>query len=167
MKKLVDKLNKLEEIIASSLLIVTSLIVFLQVVLRYGFNFSFPWTEEVARYMIVWFVFLGASIGVRENSHPAMDTLLCTLPPLVKSIAQIAITLTCITFAAIIIWSGTNVVISAYNLGSTSTALQVPLFIPYIAVPLGLGLMLIRYLFQLKGQISALLWGVKIKEGNV
>ena len=151
---MVDKLNKLEEIIASCLLITTSLIVFMQVVLRYGFGFTLAWIEESARYMIVWFVFLGASIGVREQAHPAMDTLLQIAPKPIKRILRIVITIICMAFCVIIIKSGANAVISTYNLGSTSPAMRMPLFIPYIAVPVGLGLMFIRYASQLKDLVK-------------
>jgi C4-dicarboxylate transporter DctQ subunit len=140
----------LEEIIASCLLIITALIVFMQVVLRYGFGFTLAWIEESARYMIVWFVFLGASIGVREKAHPTMDTLLQVVPKSTKTILQIMITIICMVFCVIIVRSGINVVIGAYKLGSISPGLRIPLFVPYIAVPVGLGLMFIRYAFQLK-----------------
>ncbi|MCL2851507.1 MAG: TRAP transporter small permease [Defluviitaleaceae bacterium] len=153
MKQFVDKLNRLEEIIASSLLIITSLIVFMQVILRYGFNFTLPWVEESARYMIVWFVFLGASIGVRENAHPSMDTLQQALPGFLKPIFRMIVVVICMIFCVIVIRSGMNVVISAYGMGSTSPALQMPLFIPYLAVPVGLTLMFIRYAVQLKDLI--------------
>ena len=156
MKQFVHKLNKLEEMIASSLLIVTSLIVFMQVILRYGFNFTLPWVEEVARYMIVWFVFLGASIGVREGAHPSMDTLQRAIPKPLKPFFRMLVVIICMMFCAVIIRSGMDVVISAYNMGSTSPALQMPLFIPYFAVPVGLTLMFIRYTFQLKDLIVGL-----------
>jgi len=165
MRQLADKFNKLEEIIASCLLITTSLIVFMQVVLRYGFGFTLAWIEESARYMIVWFVFLGASIGVREKSHPAMDTLLQAMPKSIKPIFQIVITLICMAFCVIIIKSGTNVVVSTYHLGSTSPAMRMPLFIPYIAVPVGLGLMFIRYASQLKDLVMDLLKTGEATEG--
>jgi len=155
-RQFVDRFNKLEEIIASSLLIITSLIVFMQVVLRYGFGFTLAWVEESARYMIVWFVFLGASIGVRERAHPTMDTLSHVLPQFMKPILQILVTIICMVFCVIIVRSGINVVISAYRLGSISPALRMPLFVPYIAVPLGLSLMFVRYAFQLKDLVVGL-----------
>jgi len=155
-KQFWEKFNKLEEIIASCLLITTSLIVFMQVVLRYGFGFTLTWVEEAARYMIVWFVFLGASIGVREKAHPAMDTLLHVAPKAVKPILQIVVTIICMAFCVIIVRSGISVVVSAYSIGATSPALRMPLFIPYIAVPVGLGLMLIRYAIQLKDLLMGL-----------
>jgi len=160
-RQLGDTFNRLEEIIASCLLITTSLFVFMQVVLRYGFGFTLAWIEESARYMIVWFVFLGASIGVREKAHPAMDMLLHIAPKLVKTILQIVVTIICMAFCVTIVRSGISVVVSAYSMGATSPALRVPLFIPYIAVPAGLGLMFIRYALQLKDLVMEL---IKIKK---
>ena len=59
-------------------------VLFQGVVLRYLFNYAFPWTEEVVRYSIVWLVFLGGSIAARRGAHISMDILVVYLPPRAK-----------------------------------------------------------------------------------
>ena len=50
-------------------------VVFTQFVTRYVFNNSASWTEEIARYLLIGVVFVGASIGVAKNNHIQVDLL--------------------------------------------------------------------------------------------
>ena len=67
----IDKLNALVTAIVAALLCVVSLAVMTQVMVRFvltalNVNISAPWTEELARYTLIWMVFLGAAVGVRH-----------------------------------------------------------------------------------------------------
>ncbi|WP_367569213.1 TRAP transporter small permease [Lacrimispora sp.] len=150
MERLLEKLNKVEEYVASSLLIMTSLLVFVQVILRYFANYSISWSEEIALMMIVWFIFLGSSIAVREKAHVNMDALPNILPPKGKLLLEMVSLIISVVFCGLITMAGVNMVIGAYDIGSASTSLKIPLYIPYASVPVGLLLMMIRYLIQLK-----------------
>ncbi len=50
-------------------------IIFLQVVARYAFNHSFEWSEELARFLFVWVVFLGSALIMGESGHLAVQIL--------------------------------------------------------------------------------------------
>ena len=69
MKSLAKSVGKLLEMLCVLILAVMSCLVFLNVVLRYGFNSSISTTEEVSRYMFVWLTFLGAVLAFSENQH--------------------------------------------------------------------------------------------------
>ena len=56
-------------------------IVFLQFFTRYVLNDSLAWTEEIARYALIWVVFIGAAMVTRRNSHIAVELLSNLLPP--------------------------------------------------------------------------------------
>ena len=58
-----------------------SVLVFINVVLRYGFNSNLGITEELARYLFVWLTFLGGISAFAKNSHVQVDTLLLRLSP--------------------------------------------------------------------------------------
>jgi TRAP-type C4-dicarboxylate transport system permease small subunit len=62
------------------------LLVFGNVVLRYGFNSSITVSEEVSRWLFVWITFMGAVIALREHTHLGTDVLVSRLPPLGKKI---------------------------------------------------------------------------------
>jgi TRAP-type transport system small permease protein len=52
-----------------------------QVALRYGFNRSFDWADEVGRLAFVWAIFLAIPLGVRDGAHIGIDLLVDKLPP--------------------------------------------------------------------------------------
>jgi TRAP-type C4-dicarboxylate transport system permease small subunit len=57
------------------------LTVFYQFLTRYAFNDSAAWTEEIARYLLIGVVFVGAAVGVKRNNHIHVDFLYRYLPP--------------------------------------------------------------------------------------
>ncbi len=60
-------------------------VIFLQFFTRYAMNDSASWTEEIARYLLICTVFIGAAIGVRKNNHIQVDFLYRILPkPLMR-----------------------------------------------------------------------------------
>lgn len=56
-------------------------LVFGNVVLRYGFNSGIAISEELSRWLFVWMVFLGAIVGLREHAHLGVDSLIRKLSP--------------------------------------------------------------------------------------
>ena len=69
-----------EDWIALALFWVLALVVFYQVFTRYVMNDPAGWTEEIARYLLVAVVFIGASMSVRKNNHIQVDFLYRLLP---------------------------------------------------------------------------------------
>jgi TRAP-type transport system small permease protein len=69
-----------EWLMAIALAIMVGLI-FGNVVLRYAFNTGIAWSEEVARLMFVWMIFLGAILALRQHAHIGVDMLQAKLPP--------------------------------------------------------------------------------------
>jgi TRAP-type transport system small permease protein len=85
-----DKLCKgIEALIAVGLGIMVVL-VFGNVVLRYGFNSGIMLTEEVSRWLFIWGTFLGAVVALREHGHLGVDMLVARLPPAGKKICLVA-----------------------------------------------------------------------------
>ena len=58
-----------------------ALIVVLQVFARYVLNHSLFWSEELARYCLVWISFLGASVAYHDRAHPGVNLLFSRLTP--------------------------------------------------------------------------------------
>jgi len=67
-------LNRMEEAVICLLLISTTLLVFIDVVMRFGFNTGFMWSQELTLHMSAWFVLFGASYGLKVGSHIGMDS---------------------------------------------------------------------------------------------
>lgn len=72
MKRIAQLINKALEYLIVAILSTMSCLVFLNVVLRYGFNSSIVVTEEVSRYLFVWLTFLGAVLAFSDNQHVAV-----------------------------------------------------------------------------------------------
>lgn len=61
-------------------LLVMFVLVLGNVVLRYGFNSGIASSEDIARFLFIWITFTGAALGVRENAHLGMDSVIKILP---------------------------------------------------------------------------------------
>ena len=89
-EKALDKLcTGIEALIAFGLGVMV-LLVFGNVVLRYGFNSGITLTEEVSRWLFIWGTFLGAVVALREHGHLGVDMMVSKLPPAGKKICLIA-----------------------------------------------------------------------------
>lgn len=73
-------LNRTEEAIISLLLVLMTLLVFVDVVMRFGFNSGFMWSQELTLHMSAWFVLFGASYGLKVGSHIGMDAFVKLFP---------------------------------------------------------------------------------------
>ncbi|MBM7573588.1 TRAP transporter small permease [Aquibacillus albus] len=82
LKILNGTLNAIVTLILGSLVF----LVFLNVVLRYLFDSGLTWSEELARYMFVWVVFLGAVVAMKDKSHIGVDLLLGAVPLKVQKV---------------------------------------------------------------------------------
>ena len=71
---------RLAEVLLVLMLSAMVVMVFGNVVLRYGFNTGIDFSEELSRFFFIWITFLGAIIAMRENAHLGLDTLIRLLP---------------------------------------------------------------------------------------
>lgn len=86
MQKIVDAYFWLLKAVIALLLAAMVVLVFGNVVLRYGFNSGIAISEELSRWLFVWSVFLGAIVGLREHAHLGVDSLVKALPPIGRKI---------------------------------------------------------------------------------
>jgi TRAP-type transport system small permease protein len=80
MKTLTDLFFRLAEALLVLMLCAMVVMVFGNVVLRYGFNSGLDFSEELSRFFFIWITFLGAIIAMREKAHLGLDTLVRVLP---------------------------------------------------------------------------------------
>jgi TRAP-type transport system small permease protein len=104
---------KLLELLLVLLLAAMVLMVFGNVVLRYGFNSGITFSEELSRWAFVWMTFLGAIIALKDNGHLGTDMLVGRLGPTGKKVC-LAIAETLMLYSVWLIFSGSwsQVVIS-------------------------------------------------------
>lgn len=83
-----------------------SAIVVAQVFSRYVLNHSLFWSEELARYLLVWLTFLGAATAYRRGVHPGVDILHGSLRPAVRRWVNILVHLISIAFFGVMVVYG-------------------------------------------------------------
>jgi len=74
-------MNQLEEGVISLLMVLMTLLVFVEVVLRFGFNTGLMWAQELTLHLSAWMVLIGASYGLKVGSHIGVDALVRTFSP--------------------------------------------------------------------------------------
>jgi TRAP-type C4-dicarboxylate transport system permease small subunit len=84
MKKAADLFFKLLELLVVACMVAMVIMVFGNVVLRYGFNSGITISEEMSRYCFIWLTYIGAMVAMREGGHLGVDTLIKHLPLLGK-----------------------------------------------------------------------------------
>jgi TRAP-type C4-dicarboxylate transport system permease small subunit len=87
--KFLDRYCKLLELLMAVAMAVMVVLVFGNVVARYGFNSGIAISEEVSRWLFVWVTFLGATVAVKEHGHLGTDFLLAKLPPIGQRICLV------------------------------------------------------------------------------
>lgn len=90
MKAAVDGYFKLLRFLMVACMALMVVLVFGNVVLRYGFNSGITVSEELSRWLFVWMTFIGAIVAMREHAHLGMDSVVSRLPNLGKRICLIA-----------------------------------------------------------------------------
>ncbi len=140
------KFPKTEAYIGAVILAVQLVIMFMEIVSRYIFKHSFIWVEELARYLFIYFIFLGAGYGVTTHSHVTVDILVQKLPAKVAKVVEIIATLIWFALAAWMTYLCASFTNTVRLRGTISTSLHLPLWIVYLAMPLGFAVMTIRLL---------------------
>lgn len=97
-------LHRVEDGLLALILATMTLLTFVQVVLRYGFNSGFIWALEANFYLFAWLVLLGLAHGVRTRSHIGVDTAVSLFPPRVRRVIGFLVLLLVLLYAAIMLY---------------------------------------------------------------
>lgn len=136
-----------EESLMVFLLSLMSVLIGLQVFMRYVMNDSLTWSEELARYAFIWATYIGVACGVKRKSHIAVEALVDRFSPLYRHFASILANLLFIVFAVLVMKEGYALTLKIFKFGQQSSAMGLPMGWVYMAPVVGFGLVIIR-LFQ-------------------
>jgi len=116
-----------------------------QVATRFLLRNPSSFTEEIARYLLVWVGLLGGAYAVGKKIHLAIDLLPSKLKGRQKALLELFIECCIFVFAALVlVGGGSGLVWLTLDLGQTSAALQMPLGLVYLVLPLS-GLLTMFY----------------------
>jgi C4-dicarboxylate transporter DctQ subunit len=143
--------DRIEETLVGLLGLVALVIGLLQVIGRYFDPArAISYAEEVIVYLVIWAIMIVSSQLVRRDGHVRPDLVLRLLPPRYLRIVEIFNCLVAVVFCGALVWYGWQIVDTSLLIDETSsTDLQFPMWIYYLALPVGSALMLMRYLMRL------------------
>jgi C4-dicarboxylate transporter DctQ subunit len=151
-------LDRLEEWIITLLMGAATVVIFTAVAHRYASGWAIPWVQdrllainmswaqELCIYMFVWMAKFGAAYGVRTGIHVGVDVLIEMLPPRWREVSVLLGLSAGALFTGIVGTLGAHFVWEMAHTDQVSPDLEMPMWIVYLAVPLGSSLMCFRFL---------------------
>lgn len=151
-------LDRLEETLIAALMAAATLLIFVAVVHRYLAGMAIPglqdwllsldlsWAQELCIFMFVWMAKFGAAYGVRTGIHVGVDVLVNRLSPARQKPVILFGLLAGALFTGAVASMGAKFVWDMGHTDQTSADLELPLWMVYMAIPLGSGLMCLRFL---------------------
>ena len=136
--RLLSLLERVEFLFLSGCMLIATLLLFVNVVLRYFFHSAIFWVEEVLRYLFVWITFIGAATCVRQKAHISLDTVVLVLPPRLQTPFLRFGNLVVIALSFFLTVYSTNFVLETKAGGQVSSTMGTfPMYIIYSCLPIG------------------------------
>jgi TRAP-type C4-dicarboxylate transport system permease small subunit len=110
-----------------------------------------PWSEELARYLMIWMGMLGAAVALRNGRHIGVTFFIEKLPERLHHGALALSQVTMIIFLVVVVKEGWLFALS--NHSQRSPAMGISMLYPYLAVSVGAGLMILELLADLLHKI--------------
>lgn len=148
MKKFFEGLKKAEEILMVGLMIIMCVIIFVATVARFTNLFVISWAEELARYCMIWIIFLGVGVAAQNGEHFCVEALNLFLPEKVLKVISVLNAVLVMGFNFLAAYFGMTIVQRQITGGQITPSLNWPMWIIYMAIPIGLVLMAVSYAYH-------------------
>ena len=149
MESLGKTLNKCENGIIAICFIIMSLAAFAQVVNRNLIGASISWFDELTRYCMVYMTLLATEAGLRDGSQISVSAVIDKCSPAARRILQLIVKLIVIGFSIMIFVTSLTIVQTQINSGQVSAGLGIPMVIPYLALPISFGAIVVVQILSL------------------
>jgi TRAP-type C4-dicarboxylate transport system permease small subunit len=117
------------------MMLVMFILVFINVLGRYGMGKSWAAAEEISTFLMIWVTYLGAGLALREGRHAAIDMFQDKLPVGLRRPLRVLLGVVILAFFGLLAWLGVRM--SIFGWSQETIATQMPTGIPYLAIPLG------------------------------
>ncbi len=139
--KISDTINAITEYIVFAMMVAMTVVIILQIIFRFFFT-ALSWSEEVARFLLVWSSLLAAAIGFKRGSHITVTFLVTRFPEKIKkTLGVIAYIFEAIFFFIVIIFGITLMKVQS---SQTSAALLISMSYIYAIYPIGGSIILLH-----------------------
>ena len=147
MDRVSERLNACAEVVLWMLVALVISVTFAQVVFRYGIESSLSWSEELARYLFVWIIFVGTSVATRRQQHIFVEAFVALLPNSWRRWTSLLSSIVGIVFFSVFAYVGWLLMINAWQ--QYSTALDIRITWVYAAAPVGAALSIVHLVARL------------------
>jgi TRAP-type C4-dicarboxylate transport system permease small subunit len=152
MLKIIDK--NLEEVLLVFLLSLMSVLIGVQIIMRYVVGESLTWSEELARYCFIWATYIGVSYAVKVGAHIRVDAVTNMLPVSTRRYVNLFSYFMFIVFAALVMKEGYALSAKIFSFGQASSSLGLPMGYVYMAPTVGFGLVIFRILQKMVEEVQ-------------
>jgi TRAP-type C4-dicarboxylate transport system permease small subunit len=135
--RVLDKISKISLRFSALLMLVIILAIWYQVFARIV-GISTVGTVELGGFLLVWVCYLGIAYGLRKGKHIRVDIIYDRMPEKIQILFLIIGNLICVAFSLLLTWEGLKLIRMFYEIGEDSLILRVPMYIVYIALPIGM-----------------------------
>ncbi len=139
-------LEKIEKFVASVCVIVMALLVFVNIISRKLFDYSLTISDEMPIYLFVLMSFMGTAIAARRQAHLGLSIITDRVKPHTRMIINMITYGIAALFCLLIVIFGIQMVISQYQLGQQTAAMQWPEWIYGSFVPIGATFSMIAFI---------------------
>ena len=144
----------LEEYMVVILTSIMTILLFLQVLVRFVLNLPLAWVEEISLYSMVWLCYFGCSLAIKKREHLKMEIITNFLRPKAKKVFDLISLVLFFAFAVFVLYHVTLLTADILQRGQVTAVLEIPKWIPYAGVPVAFLLMLIRMIQDFVRTIS-------------
>lgn len=142
-------LDNIEQWISNLCLAALVTVLGMQIVFRYLLGIGLSWSEEVSRFLFIWFVYVSASLAARTGSHVRVTAFVDMLPESWSKAVKVAADIVWIAFNALVVLSGVMLFQRMLKYPVYSTSLMLPLSWLYLVIPVAHAMMIFRILQRL------------------
>jgi TRAP-type C4-dicarboxylate transport system permease small subunit len=144
MERMSAVINRCAEVAVCVIISAMAVVVLIEVIFRYVLLLPLFWTEEFARYCLVWSSLLAAGIALKRGEHIAVAFVAERLPKRIRMAAALGGDIFVATMLVIILWGGIYLVTLTRH--QLSPAMRLSMSLPYMAIPTGSAIMLLHVL---------------------
>lgn len=154
MHKFNNVVERYEKEFITWLMIIMSALIFLQVIMRYVFNNSLSWSEELTVFISTYMIWVAGSFAIKKDAHLRITLFIDMLGEKSRVIAYILIDVIWLLFSFYMIYLGEKMVRMSFINKRISPAMQVPMWIIYAALLIGSFLMCLSLITKICERIA-------------
>lgn len=132
---------RVSAVVGCLLLLVNIADITIGVLARQSGETSIVWTEEVARFALVWFVLIGAAAAFAAGDNMSIDFVVKIMPRPLQTLCRFVSVVIEAVVLCVLIWYGVQNVAGGWTM--RTMALRIPRAVPLMAVPIGMGMLLV------------------------